>query len=221
MRHKLRKGPSFSLRALRAQPPQSKTRWVGFTLPTLPHQRITPSMSSGCTVAETKDSCAGERKWFRTGGFTWFHSLSGVPHSSTPHRGSLSPHGETVPLPIGGVFPHRGRSLHLPPGESFPTGGDHFTLHRVILSPQGEIALLPPWGSFPHRGSGPFYSPLGELLPFGGELPTPRRGSIPSQCEIIARPIGGVHSGTSKEATAAACTYRVDYSFPLRSDDIK
>jgi|AntAceMinimDraft_11_1070367.scaffolds.fasta_scaffold49035_1 hypothetical protein len=178
LQHKLRKGPSFSSRGFERSTPPGKTRRGGFTLPILPYRRIAPILSSRCISVETKDLCAGERRWFRTPGSIWFHSPPGVPYGSTPHRGSLSLPGEIVPLPIRGVFPHRGRSLHSPPGESFPTGGDHFTPHWGSLSPQGEIIQLPTWGVSPHTGR-PFHLPLGESLPVGGELFTPYRGSLP------------------------------------------
>jgi hypothetical protein len=152
-----------------------KIRRGGFTLPTLPHRRIAPTLSSRCISVETKDSCAGERTWFRTGGFTWFHSPPGVPYGSTPHRGSLSPPGEIVPLPIGGVFPHRGRSLHSPPGESFPTGGDHSLRTR---------------GVFPHRGRSS-HSPHGESLPTGGDHSTPHWGSRSPLEGSFPLPTGG------------------------------
>ena len=146
---------------MRARPPRAKTKRGGSTLPTSPHRRITPNLSSRCILVETKDSCAGERTWYRTGGST---------RGFTSHWGFL-----IVQLSIVGVFPHRGRSLHSPSGESFPTGGGHRTAHLGSPSPpEDEIILFSTGGVFPHRGSPtshmgglshsgrPLHSPLGE-----------------------------------------------------------
>ena len=156
---------------MRAQPPQAKTRRGGFTLPTLPHRRIAPILSSRCISVETKDSRAGERTWYRTGS-----STRGFPS----HWGFL-----IAQLSIVGVFPHRGRSFHSPWEESFPTGGGHRTAHLGSPPPpEDEIILFSTGGVFPHRGSptshmgGPSYrgrplhSPLGES-PSLKRLPSP------------------------------------------------
>ena len=94
-------------------------------------------------------------------------------HHSPPHRGSLSPQGEIIPLPTWGVFPHRGRSFHSPPGEiiplptggvSHPTGGDHSTPHRGSLSThRGRSFHSPPGKPLNPKGRS-FHFQLGEPL---------------------------------------------------------
>ena len=156
---------------MRARPPRAKTKRGGSTLPTPPHRRITPNLSSRCILVETKDSCAGERTWYRTGS-----STRGFPS----HWGFL-----IAQLSIVGVFPHRGRSFHSPWEESFPTGGGHRTAHLGSPSPpEDEIILFSTGGVFPHRGSPtfhmgglshrgrPLHSPLGES-PSLKRLPSP------------------------------------------------
>ena len=98
-------------------------------------------------------------------------SAPGVPHGFTSHRGFLM-----VQLSTVGVFPHRGRLLHFPSGESSPTGGGHCTAHLMSPSPPEEIILFSTGWVFPHRGRSS-HSPHGESPPLGGDRCTPHWGS--------------------------------------------